>query len=55
LLLKATSLKITWLKDKSFADPDNLRDPDEVALEIIENLEAGLESFRRVWESLKKE
>lgn len=43
-----TSLDITWLKDKSLADLDNLPDPDELALEIIENIEAGLESFRSV-------
>ena len=47
-----TSLDITWLKDKSLADLDNLPDPDELALEIVENLEAGLESFKAVIESL---
>jgi hypothetical protein len=31
------------LKDKSLADLDNLPGPDELAWEIIENLEAGLE------------
>jgi len=49
-----TSLDITWLKDKSLADLDNLPDPDELAVEIIENLEAGLESFREVLTSLSK-
>jgi type I restriction enzyme M protein len=49
-----TSLDITWLKDKSLADLDNLPDPDELAVEIIENLEAGLESFRAVLNSLNK-
>lgn len=43
-----TSLDITWLKDKSLADLDNLPDPDILAAEIIENLEAGLESFHIV-------
>ena len=43
-----TSLDITWLKDQSLADLDNLPDPDVLALEIIENLEAGLERFRAV-------
>jgi len=41
-----TSLDIFWLKDKSLADLDNLPEPDELAGEIIENLEAGLNSFR---------
>lgn len=44
---------ITWLKDKSLADLDNLLDPDVLALDIIENIESGLESFRRVLGSLK--
>ena len=42
------SLDVFWLKDKSLADLDNLPEPDELALEIIENLEAGLASFREV-------
>ena len=43
-----TSLDITWLKDKSLADLDNLPDPEILAEDIIENLEAGLESFRGI-------
>lgn len=45
-----TSLDIFWLKDESLADLDNLPDPDVLANEIIENLEAGLESFREIVE-----
>ena len=48
-----TSLDITWLKDKSLADLDNLPDPDELAQDIIENIEAGLESFRAIMANLK--
>jgi len=47
-----TSLDITWIKDKSLADLDNLPDPDELANEIIENLEACLESFRGLMERI---
>ena len=47
-----TSLDIFWLKDKSLADLDNLPEPDELALDIIENLEAGLASFREVASAL---
>lgn len=47
-----TSLDITWLKDKSLADLDNLPDPDILATEIVENLEAGLESFRKIIDTL---
>jgi type I restriction enzyme M protein len=48
-----TSLDITWLKDKSLADLDNLPDPDVLAEEIIENLEAGLENFKEIYNVLK--
>ncbi|MDD5508648.1 MAG: class I SAM-dependent DNA methyltransferase [Bacteroidales bacterium] len=48
-----TSLDIFWIKDKSLADLDNLPDPDVLAQEIVENLEAGLESFREIVEKLK--
>ncbi|MGN7719787.1 N-6 DNA methylase [Chitinophaga sp. 22620] len=49
-----TSLDITWIKDKSLADLDNLPDPDELAQDIVENLEAGLESFRAIINALKR-
>ncbi|MEW5903587.1 MAG: class I SAM-dependent DNA methyltransferase [Pseudomonadota bacterium] len=48
-----TSLDIFWLKDKSLADLDNLPEPDELADEIIQNLEAGLDSFRAVAAALE--
>ena len=47
------SLDIFWLKDKSLTDLDKLPDPDELATEIIENIEAGLESFKGIIETLK--
>jgi len=47
-----TSLDIFWLKDKSLADLDNLPDPEVLAVEIIENIEAGLNSFREIAASL---
>ena len=49
-----TSLDVFWLKDKSLTDLDNLPEPDEIAEEIIENLEAGLNSFRQVLAGLSK-
>ena len=48
-----TNLDIFWVKDKSLADLDNLPDPDILALEIIDNLESGLSSFREIIETLK--
>ena len=47
-----TSLDIFWLKDKSLADLDNLPEPDVLAEEIIDNMEAGLNSFREVLSAL---
>ncbi len=47
-----TNLDIFWLKDKSLADLDNLPEPDILANEIIENIEAGLESFKEIMESI---
>jgi len=49
-----TSLDITWLKDKSLADLDNLPDPDALAEEIVGNLEAGLANFQAIINALKK-
>ena len=43
-----TSLDLFWLKDDSLADLDNLPEPEVIADEIIENIEAGLASFRAV-------
>ena len=48
-----TSLDIFWLKDKSLADLDNLPEPKDLAEEIIENIEAGLQNFRNVAAALK--
>ncbi|MCY4597474.1 MAG: class I SAM-dependent DNA methyltransferase [Bryobacterales bacterium] len=48
-----TSLDLFWLKDKSLTDLDNLPEPDDLAAEMIENLEAGLESLRRVLAGLE--
>ncbi len=53
-MLSKTSLDVFWLKDKSLTDLDNLPEPDELAEQIIENLEAGLSSFRAVVAGLEK-
>jgi type I restriction enzyme M protein len=47
------SLNLFWLKDKSLTDLDNLPEPDDLAEEIIENLEAGLNSLRAVLAGLR--
>ena len=48
-----TRLDIFWLKDKSLAELDNLPAPDDLVVEIIENLEARLSSFRAVLSALQ--
>lgn len=47
------SLDIFWIKDKSLADLDNLPPVDELADEIIENLQSALESFKELKAALK--
>jgi type I restriction enzyme M protein len=42
------NLDLFWLRDASLDDPDNLPPPDEIAAEIVENLEAALTRFRSV-------
>ena len=49
-----TSLDIFWIKDKSLTDLDRLPDPDVLAFEIIDNLEATMVSFREIMEELDR-
>lgn len=48
-----TSLDIFWVKDKSLADLDNLPAPEELAADIIENLQSALTSFAELQAQLK--
>lgn len=43
------------LQDESLEDSDNLPEPEVLAMEIVENLEAALDQFRGVVESLEGE
>jgi type I restriction enzyme M protein len=47
-----TSLDIFWIKDRSLSDLDNLPDPKDLAADIVENIEAGLNNFRSVLAAL---
>jgi type I restriction enzyme M protein len=47
-------LDIFWLRDESLEDSANLPDPDVLALEIAEELEAALEQFAAIAEDLKR-
>jgi type I restriction enzyme M protein len=42
------SLDIFWLRDESLEASDNLPDPDVIAAEIIEDLQAALEQFAAI-------
>jgi hypothetical protein len=46
------NLDIFWLLDESLEDTNNLPDPDIIAAEIVEDLEAALEQFRLIAEDL---
>ena len=50
-----TNLDIFWLKDDTLTDLDNLPDPDILAGEIIDNIEAGLASFREIAEIVRSD
>ncbi|ESA37880.1 dna methyltransferase [Leptolyngbya sp. Heron Island J] len=48
------NLDIFWLRDESLEDSENLPDPDVLALEIAEDLEAALELFSSITEQLEE-
>ena len=48
------NLDIFWLKDESLEDSANLPDPDVIAAEIVEDLQAALAQFAEIASDLKK-
>jgi type I restriction enzyme M protein len=48
------NLDIFWLRDESLEDSAVLPDPDVLALEIVEELEAALEQFAAIAEDLER-
>jgi len=48
-----TNLDITWLRDESLEDLDNLPAPEVVAREIVEDLAAALVEFAAVAAALE--
>jgi type I restriction enzyme M protein len=46
------NLDMFWLRDESLEDTDNLPDPDVIAAEILEDLEAALEQFQLIYDDL---
>lgn len=49
-----TSLDIFWIKDKALADLDNLPAPEELAEDILENLQSAMDGFSELLVELKK-
>ena len=48
------NLDIFWLRDESLESTDSLPDPDVIAAEIADDLEAALEQFRAIAEELER-
>jgi type I restriction enzyme M protein len=48
------SLDVFWLKDESLEDSANLPDPDVIAAEIVEDLQAAVDEFALIAADLKK-
>lgn len=48
------NLDITWIKDESLEELENLPEPEILAAEIIQNLEDALEQFRSIQETLEE-
>jgi type I restriction enzyme M protein len=48
------NLDIFWLKDESLEDSANLPDPDVIAQEIVEDLQAALAQFAEIANDLEK-
>ena len=48
------SLDIFWLKDESLEDSANLPDPDVIAAEIAEDLQAAMDHFAAIAADLKR-
>ena len=46
------NLDIFWLRDESLEDSANLPEPDVLAAEIVEDLQAALEQFAAIAEDL---
>lgn len=46
------SLDIFWLKDESLEDSENLPEPNVIAADIVENLEAALDQFSMIYQEL---
>jgi type I restriction enzyme M protein len=46
-------MDIFWLRDDSLEDSSNLPEPDVIAAEIVDDLQAALEQFAQIAGDLK--
>jgi hypothetical protein len=53
LILRFRRIQV-WLKDESLEDSANLPDPDVIAQEIVEDLQAALAQFAEIASDLKR-
>lgn len=51
---EGTNLDLFWIRDKSLEDSDDLKDPDVIADEIADDLEAALEEFAAITADLRE-
>ena len=47
------SLDLFWLRDESLSDSDNLPQPDVIAAEIIDDLQAALDQLKELEADLR--
>lgn len=47
------NLDLSWIRDKSFEDSADLEDPDVIAEEIADDLQAALEQFATIATELR--
>jgi type I restriction enzyme M protein len=52
---RGENLDISWLRDESLQDADNLPEPDEIAAEIIMRLQSAMEDMEALTELLESE
>lgn len=51
---RTLDVDLTWIRDKSLEDSANLEDPDAIAEEIADDLQAALEQFATIATELKE-
>ncbi len=51
---EGVNLDLSWVRDKSLKDSDDLEDPDVIADELADDLEAALEEFAAIAADLRE-